>query len=186
MPKTISKKEVEKLIVDTVIKTVELLNKTGKIKDTEMSPYQMTEKVLRTYKTFKEVIADSEEMIEQIKGYGVSKKSGSVIPMPEDTGLKYIFSDMEKADNAIKALEERIIMTKNAIKIIDKALDKIKDNQYYKTIEMFYMDNMNCVEIADAWGATVNESTIRRNKNILIEKLSVYLFSDYIVKELLL
>lgn len=95
MTKTISKKEVEKLIDDTISKTVNELLKQKMIKKSDMNTYQKTEQLLYNYNNFKEVVKDKQEMIEQIKQVGISKTSCSFLPMPQDTGFKYMPSEQE-------------------------------------------------------------------------------------------
>ena len=53
MTKTISKKEVEKLIDDTISKTVNELLKQKMIKKSDMNTYQKTEQLLYNYNNFK-------------------------------------------------------------------------------------------------------------------------------------
>ena len=184
MPKTISKKEVEKLIDDTVSKTVNELLKQKMIKKSDMNTYQKTEQLLYNYNNFKEVVKDKLEMIEQIKQVGLSKSSASVIPCPEDLGYKYIPTEQEKIDTEIASLESSITVTKNYIKIIDKALKTIEDDPYYKVIEECYFKGNKHSAIANDWVTPIDETTIGRNKNRLVKKLSIYLFSDDVIKEL--
>lgn len=184
MAKTINRKEAEQLISDTVAKTVEELLKQKLIKKKDMNTYQKTEQLLYNYNNFKEVVKDKQEMIEQIKQVGLSKTSNSFIPMPQDTGFKYIPSEQEKIDAEIAALESSIAVTKNYIQIIDKALKTIADDPYFETIRMCYFEGMKHSAVAREWGTPVDETTIGRNKNRLVKKLSIYLFSDDVIKEL--
>lgn len=184
MAKTINKKEAEQLINDTVAKTVEELLKQKLIKKKDMNTYQKTEQLLYHYNDFKDAVKDKQEMIEQIKQVGLSKTSCSIIPMPQDTGFKYIPSEQEKIDKEIATLESSIAVTKNYIKIIDNALKTIADDPYSEIIRMCYFEGMKHSEAARQWAIPVDESTIGRNKNRLVNKLSIYLFSDDVIKEL--
>lgn len=186
MVKTITKKEAEQLINDTVSKTVNELLKQKMIKKSDMNTYQKTEQLLYNYNNFKEVVKDKQEMIEQIKQVGISKTSCSFLPMPQDTGFKYIPSEQEKNDAAIAELESSIAVTSNFIKLIDNALKTIKDDTYYKVIEECYFDGKKHSAVANEWVTPIDETTIGRNKNRLIKKLSIYLFSDDVIKELYL
>lgn len=186
MVKTITKKEAEQLINDTVSKTVEELMKQKLIKKKDLNTYQKTEQILYNYNNFKNVVKDKQEMIEQIKQVGISKTSCSFIPMPQDTGYKYIPSEEEKKDNEITVLEASITVTKNYIRIIDNALKTIADDPYYKVIEECYFDGKKHSAVANEWVTPIDETTIGRNKNRLIKKLSIYLFSDDVIKELYL
>ena len=184
MGKTISKKEAEQLINDTVAKTVEELLKQKLIKKKDLNTYQKTEQLLYNYNNFKDVVKDKQEMIEQIKQVGLSKTSCSFIPMPQDLGFKYIPSEQEKIDDEIARLKSSIAVTKNYIQIIDKALKTIADDPYFETIRMCYFEGMKHSEAAREWVIPIDETTIGRNKNRLVKKLSIYLFSDDVIKEL--
>lgn len=184
MSKTLTKAEAEQLINETVNKTVNKLMKQNMIKKSDMNTYKRTEQLLYNYNNFKGVVKDKQEMIEQIKQVGLSKTSCSFIPMPQDTGFKYIPSEQEKIDKEIATLESSIAVTKNYIKIIDNALKTIADDPYSETIRMCYFEGMKNSEAARQWAIPVDESTIGRNKNRLVKKLSIYLFSDDVIKEL--
>ena len=60
MVKTITKKEAEQLINDTVSKTVEELMKQKLIKKKDLNTYQKTEQILYNYNNFKNVVISSE------------------------------------------------------------------------------------------------------------------------------
>lgn len=184
MVKTITKKEAEQLINDTVSKTVNELLKQKMIKKSDMNTYQKTEQLLYNYNNFKEVVKDKQEMIEQIKQVGISKTSCSFLPMPQDTGFKYIPSEQEKNDAAIAELESSIAVTSNFIKLIDNALKTIKGDPYYGVIEKCYFEGKKHYVVSKEWATPINETTVGRNKNRLVKKLSIYLFSDDVIKEL--
>ena len=179
-----NKKETEKLISDTVAKTVNELMKQNLIKKSDKNTYQKTEQLLYNYNNFKEVVKDKLEMIEQIKQVGISKTSCSILPMPQDTGFKYIPSEQEKADAAIVELESSIAVTSNFIKLIDNALKTIEDDPYYKVIEECYFKGKKYSTVADEWSFPISDVAIGKNKNRLVKKLSIYLFSDDVIKEL--
>lgn len=184
MVKTVTKKEAEQLINDTVSKTVNELLKQKMIKKSDMNTYQKTEQLLYNYNNFKEVVKDKQEMIEQIKQVGISKTSCSFLPMPQDTGFKYIPSEQEKNDAAIAELESSIAVTSNFIKLIDNALKTIKGDPYYEVIEKCYFEGKKHYVVSKEWATPINETTVGRNKNRLVKKLSIYLFSDDVIKEL--
>ncbi|MCI9092714.1 MAG: hypothetical protein HFF36_02850 [Coprobacillus sp.] len=181
---TINKKETEKLINATVAKTVDELLRQNLIKKSNRNTYQKTEQLLYNYNNFKEVVKDKQEMIAQIKTFGLSKTSASILPMPSDAGFKYIPSEQEKIDAAIIELESSIAVTTNFIKIIDNALKTIEDDPYFNVIKMCYFENKKHSVVANDWVTPIDETTIGRNKNRLVKKLSIYLFSDDVIKEL--
>lgn len=180
----ITSKEVKKIINETVSKTVDELLQQKLIKKKDMNTYQKTEQLLYNYNNFKEVIKDKQELIAQIKMIGVPKTSCSVIPMPQDTGFRYTPTEAEKEESKISALESSITLTKNYIKIIDKALKTIQDDPYYMVIEKCYFEGKKHSAVANEWFTPIDETTIGRNKNRLVKKLSIYLFSDDVIREL--
>ena len=175
---------MKKIIGEVVSKTVDELLQQKLIKKKDMNTYQKTEQLLYNYNNFKEVVKDKQEMIEQIKQVGLSKTSCSVIPMPQDTGYKATVSEEEKENSKIAALESSIALTKNYIKIIDNALKTIQDDPYYKVIEKCYFEGKKHSVVANEWFTPIDETTIGRNKNRLVKKLSIYLFSDDVIREL--
>lgn len=180
----ITSKEVKKIIDETVSKTVDELLQQKLIKKKDMNTYQKTEQLLYNYNAFKEVVKDKQEMIEQIENYGLPNTSNSVIPMPQDTGYKVTVSEEEKEKSKIAALESSIALTKNYIKIIDNALKTIQDDPYYEVIEKCYFEGKKHSVVANEWLTPIDETTIGRNKNRLVKKLSIYLFSDDVIREL--
>ena len=184
MTKKIRTKAVAKLIADTISNPVNELLKPKMLKKSDMNTYQKTEQLLYNYNNFKEVVKDKQEMIEQIKQVGISKTSCSFLPMPQDTGFKYMPSEQEKNDAAIAELESSIAVTSNFIKLIDNALKTIKGDPYYEVIEKCYFEGKKHYVVSKEWATPINETTVGRNKNRLVKKLSIYLFSDDVIKEL--
>ncbi len=74
--------------------------------------------------------------------------------------------------------------TKKLVKMIDAALDSICDDPYYEIIPMIYFEHQTREDIAEYFDTTV--TTISRNKNRLVNKLKVELFSDDVIFELFL
>lgn len=180
----ITSKEVKKIINETVSKTVDELLQQKLIKKKDMNTYQKTEQLLYNYNNFKEVVKDKEEMIEQINMVGLPRMSNSIIPMPQDNGFRETQTESEKITSKIAALESSIALTKNYIKIIDNALKTIQDDPYYEVIEKCYFEGKKHSVVANEWLTPIDETTIGRNKNRLVKKLSIYLFSDDVIREL--
>lgn len=176
---------ISETIESTVKATIDEIENRGMMKKKNVSTFKKTEQLLYNYNAFMDVVKDKKEMIEQIQNVGLSKRSGSFIPMPEDTGFKVIKSEEEKENEAIEKLENSIETTERFIKLIDNAMDTISDDPYFEVISMYYLDGMKYAEIANKWTYAVDESTLCRNKNRLVKKLSIYLFSDEVIRELL-
>lgn len=74
--------------------------------------------------------------------------------------------------------------TQKLVRKIDEALDSIKSDIYYEIIPMVYFEGDTREAVAEYFDTTV--TTISRNKNRLVNKLKVRLFSDDVIYELFL
>lgn len=182
MGKTTYNGDIEKLIDDAIERAIEKLKKEKMIKDRQYTAYQKTERVLKNYKNLIKVVDEKHEQIEAIEKYGVPRKSGSIIPMPEDTGFRAVKMESDKAAEAIAAIRSSIVKTEKMIAFIEAALDSVHADKYYPIIELYYFESMTNDEIAAE--LRCDESTVRRNKSRLVNALSVYLFSDEVVEEI--
>ncbi len=149
----------------------------------KLTPFQKVEMLLYNYNSFKDVIKDKEEQIEEIKAVGIRKKSCSVVKYTGDM-IRDVRDDFSKAEEQILAIENSIVITKNFIKIADKALEKLKDERYFNILDMKYFQNMSHEQIANE--LNVDVTTVYRHKNKLIGKLQVILFSDEIIEMIFL
>lgn len=178
--------EIIKDTIDSTVKaTIDEIENRGMMKKKNVSTFKKTEQLLYNYNAFNEVVFDKKDMIKQIQEVGLSKKSGSIIPMPEDLGFKEVKSESEKENEAIESLKRSIETTERFIKLIDNALETIANDPYFEVVKMHYFKGMKYAAIADSWPVTIDESTICRNKNRLVKKMSIYLFSDEVINEML-
>ena len=83
---------------------------------------------------------------------------------------------IENCENEIKRLEHVISMTENALK-------NIQDDKYYKIIELKYFEEMTLEYVAEKFN--VDERTIRRQKNRLVNRLRVLIFSDSVIQDIM-
>lgn len=72
--------------------------------------------------------------------------------------------------------------TKKMITKLNEALKEIKDDQYYEIITMTYFENQTREYIAEYFNTTT--TTVTRNKNRLINKLKIMIFSDETIREM--
>lgn len=87
-------------------------------------------------------------------------------------GLVLTIEDKRKA--ITRKIQKDIDNDKLLIKRIEKALQTIKDDKYYKIISLFYFDNMKIDDISAC--LYCDNATVYRNKKRLIDKLIVILF----------
>lgn len=72
--------------------------------------------------------------------------------------------------------------TKKMITKLNEALKEIKNDQYYEIITMTYFKNRTREYIAEYFDTTT--TTVTRNKNRLINKLKIMIFSDETIREM--
>lgn len=173
----IEEKQIKNLINEVII---ELKNRKM-LKEYVRTPYQKVEVLLFSYPTYKQNIAEKEEMIQEVSQCGVRKKSPSLVGAPQ--GNLNIQTESDKATDKIAELESSIRITKSCIAQIDRALNKLKDDHYYQILPMFYFEKRSRDEIASYFD--VEASTITRNKSRLVNELKVILFSDDCILELM-
>ena len=92
---------------------------------------------------------------------------------------------LKNYNNYLKAIEidrKGTIETQKLIDKINKALKTIENDEYYSIIEMIYFQGKSREDIAEFYDVEVK--TITRNKNRLINKLKVILFSDESIFEI--
>lgn len=177
-------KEAKELAAETAKQTVFELMKNNMMKSDKRSPFQKTEILLYNYNNFLDVIKNREEQIEELKQNGLRKHSISVLPAMNTVHDNYVKTEQEKIDEKIAEIQINITTTKNFISIIDKELDCLKNEKYFDIIRMKYFEGKTHEEIAEHFHCDVK--TISRQKNNLINKLQIKLFSDESIKHILL
>ena len=159
---------------------VKELKKQNLIVNGKQSPFQKTETLLFNYNNFKAAIEDKEEQIEEIRQYGTRKHTS--FGGAGNTGFVEIKSELEKAEDKIESIELSMQITKNYIRIIDSAVNTLKDDPYCEIIPMRYFEGKSREEIAAELNC--DASTVTRNKNRMINILQIRLFSDQVIAEL--
>ena len=132
----IADKIIEKMKTDREIKT-----------EKQLTPFQKTEKLLSELSLLKGAIDSKNMLIEDLKKEGISiqKKKTEV----NVQASKVYLSELEKVENRIEKLQEEIVRIENVVNMVERALDTIKNDKYYKIIEMKYFDDMTFEYIAE-------------------------------------
>lgn len=165
-----SEKEVVKIVLDELVKR-NLIHKTE-------NSYKNTEYLLNNYDLLKKSINDMKTQIKDLEQYGIKKRTSAV----------HVVSNVIKEDEdiiierRINNLKQSIHRTKSVLKMINLILQDIRDDKYYKIIELKYFDKKTYEEIAEVMECDI--STISRNKNRLINKIKVRLFPNTFIDEL--
>lgn len=164
------------------MEVVSELKKQRLLKDNR-SAFQKTEILLYNYNNFKETIENKYKQIDTIIVAGSIRKSSSITTYSNNNVMDSKM-DIEKAEEQIAKIEQSILTTKNFIKMIDDALDKLRDDPYYDIIELKYFEGKTREEISERFN-NCDVKTITRNKNRLIDKLKIDLFIDEAIIEML-
>lgn len=174
--------KVEEYIDMTIRKFSTELKRQGLLKNNQRTPFQKTETLLYNYNHFKAAIEDKVEQIKEIEEVGIRQKSKDITSFSGSSSSYEVKSDEDKAEEKIEAIEHSIQTTKNFIKVIDSAVDCLRDDPYFDIIRMKYYEGMTREDIAEYYN--VDASTISRNKNRLINLLQIRLFSDEVIYQI--
>lgn len=146
--------------------------------------YQKTEQLLYNYMGFKRIISEKEAEIETIRLYGVPKRSASIVEYSPHSGTVHgIVLEEESVEQAIRSVQASVHGTVQAVALIDRCMEMINTDPYYKIIPMRYFEGRTQEDIADIFGCS--QVTISKNKNRLIKELSIRLFPNQAVAEMM-
>ena len=121
-----------------------------------------------------------EELIEKVAETTALK----TIKKLKDTGrITYVFSNSFKKTEEILYLYPKLSYYNPEKKRIDKALDKIRDDDYYGVIESRYFDKLTINEISEIYGCKYQNISKKRNK--LVKILASELFPNDVLDEIL-
>lgn len=183
-------KETRETITATVEEAFEKIDRTSwlvrqkKIND---ETFRNTEKILFSYQTLKEYIADEEEYLAVV----FHKSSSSFVRYSK---YGHGEADEDALMDSRMASYER---SRHDVERIEKALDKIKDWKGYDVIELRYFQRKKHLEgkkiveelytfeeiaeilsMRDDYSSTISERTVRRYKNKLVREVAVLLFGS--------
>lgn len=181
--------EMADLIAEAVVNVLEKRGIIGRgqavISDRpKKTAYQRTEQLLYNYRGFKKIVADRMEEIEHLKKYGVPKRSTSIVEYSSHGGtVQGTVLPEESVEQAIRTVQDSIVDTVHAIALIDKCMATLKNDPYYKILEMRYFEGRTQEDIALDFNCS--QVTISNNKSRLVKQLSMQLFPNQVVEEML-
>jgi DNA-directed RNA polymerase specialized sigma subunit len=184
----LEKQELAELISTVVKETITQLG-IGKAEDAadvgkaELSAYDKTEQLLLNYPNFKRIVQERMEEVEEIKRYGVPKKTSGFEYNPHGNVAKGIVLMEESVDAAVRTVQASVQGTVQAISLIDKGMAALKSDPYYAILEMRYINGYTQEAIALELGCS--QKTISQNKDRLIRELAMRLFPDQVVREII-
>ncbi len=146
-----------------------------------LTPFKKTERLLSELSFLKGAIEIKEKMITDLK-------NGATIRRKKEIGMniknnKTYLSEIEKKENRIEQLQGEIDRIKSLVSSIEISLETIKNDKYYKIIELKYFQDKTLDKIAEELDVAL--ATVKRNKNKLIRKLQLLIFSDEVIKNIL-
>lgn len=179
--------EIAGIIAATVIETLEKHGVIGSVNansKTEKSAYQKTEQLLYNYNGFKRVVEERMQDIEDLKKYGVPRKAPGTSEYIQRGGLPQgIVLEEESVEAAVRNVERSVQDTVQAIALIDKCMEALNTDPYYCILEMRYFEGRTQEDIADYLGCS--QVTVSKNKNRLVRELSMRLFPNQAINEML-
>lgn len=150
----------------------------------EKNAYQKTEQLLYNYNGFKRIIRERELEIESLRKYGVPQKSLSIVEYSPGGGTPQgLCLEADVVEAAVRAVEASVHETVQVISMIDKCMDSLKNDPYYDILEMRYFEGRTQEDIADYMRCS--QVTISKNKSRLVTELSIRLFPNQAIKEML-
>ena len=174
-------------VATAVIETLEKGKYISHKEDThkkEKSAYQKTEQLLYNYNGFKRIIKEREAEIEEVLKHGVPQNR-SVKEFVSKGGMPCGIRLEEETVEAYVANVQRSVQdTVQAIVLIDKCMEGLKTDPYYEILPMRYFEGRTQEDIADYYG--VSQVSISKNKNRLVKELSIRLFPDQAINEMLM
>lgn len=183
----IEKSELEQIINLVVQNTIKILEDKNLLKPpsaNEKTAYQKTEQLLYNYRGFCRIIQESQQEIEDLRKYGVPGTCGGVKEYTNKGGMPQgLVLEEERIEAAVRTVQERVCGTVAAVALIDKSMAALKSDPYYKVLVMRYFEGRTQEDIAIEFKC--ERTTISRNKTRLVKELSMRLFPDQSMKEML-
>ncbi len=133
--------------------------------------FKATEKRLRALPILKEKLAKDRDRLEELEEHGLHGHSNDIIRYMRSGRC---VSDEDVLAALIQDMKATIAATEFEIQRIEDALAPLENDDYYLVIELKYFEGKQDDDIAEALHC--DPRTVRRNKNRLVEKISVRLY----------
>jgi len=185
------KLELAELIATSVVSALESKGLVGKAdkdvpKKTEKTAYQKTEQLLFNYNGFKRIVQERQQEIIDLRTYGIPQKITATIGgerVQTSRSNVGIVLPEDAVEDAVRTVERSVEGTVQAIALIDKCMAALKDDPYYKILEMRYFEGRTQEDIALCFGCS--QVTISNNKSRLVRELAMRLFPNQVIDEMI-
>ena len=178
---------IETAVNTAITKVVDLLEGKGLLTTQpkkEQSAYQKTEALLYNYMGFKKIVAEHMQEIEELRVHGVPQKCGGVTERvqtsPVQTG---IVLPEESVEIAVANVQRSVERTVQALAMIDKGMAALSHDPYFKVLEMRYFEGRTQEDIAVFFKCS--DVTVGKNRTRLVKELSMRLFPDQAISEMM-
>lgn len=185
----IEKQDLEQLVALVVQNTVKVLEDKGLIKPpsanekTEKTAYAKTEALLYNYRGFCRIIQERQQEIEDLRKYGVPGRSAGFEYSPHTNVVSGIITDDERVEAAVHTVQRSVDGTVQAVALIDKCMAALKNDPYYDILPMRYFEGRTQEDIALEFKCS--QFTISTNKSRLVKELSLRLFPNQVIQEMM-
>ena len=183
------KLELAELIATAVVNALESKGLVGntqvKAKSTEKTAYQKTEQLLFNYNNFKKIVVERQQEIIDLRTYGIPQKVTATIGgerVQTSRSNVGIVLPEDAVEDAVRNVERSVEGTVQAIALIDKCMAALKNDPYYKILEMRYFDGRTQEDIALTFGCS--QVTISNNKSRLVRELAMRMFPNQVIEEM--
>lgn len=182
----IDKSDLEQIITLVVSNTIKVLEDKKLIKPqsaNEKTAYQRTEQLLYNYNGFKKILEDRRQEVEDLRRYGVPSRAAGFEYNPHSNIPHGIVLDEERVEAAVHNVEQSVQGIVDAINLIDKCMAALRNDPYYNILPMRYFEGRTQEDIALEFGCS--QMTISNNKSRLVRELSMRLFPNQVINEML-
>jgi Sigma-70, region 4. len=166
-------KEIEKALDKYFQKKSNLYNKIV----TEKNTYKKVEDMLRYYNRFKKRIIYIQDNMDNV----ILKKISGISSMGE--GNFEYKSDIEKKEEIKEQNQKQLEKYKILVQLIERGLEEIKNDEYYKIIELRYFENETIENISEILSSSIR--SVKRHRNRLINELCEILFPEEVLEKFL-
>jgi len=173
---------IAKAVADTLEKRLNLQSANATPK-TEKTAYQKTEQLLYNYMGFKRIVAERMREIEELRKYGVPQSCAVKEYVDKGNTVQGLVLEEESVENAVRTVQASVEGTVQAIALIDKCMAALKNDPYYKVLEMRYFEGRTQEDIALTFNCS--QVTISNNKGRLVRELAMRLFPNQAIAEMM-
>ena len=161
--------DIEKIIKSAVQAGLE----AGRIQAerTVTNAYKATERRLYALPTLKKKVEDARQRLAELQSMGLPERSKDVIRFSR-SGRR--LSPEEILEALVQDVKASIAADEFEVETIEKALDNIRDDQYYPAVSGKYFEGISDEEIANQ--IPCDERTVRRHRGRLVRVLAVWLY----------